>query len=73
MKTIHPTQDPVARYAEALARAELRSSQPDYKGCGVYVNARISIESGIPQIVAYELADWCDGSTVLTFVNGERM
>jgi hypothetical protein len=59
-------------YTEACQKARTTTLQPDYKGCSLHLNALLGIGSdGLPCIKGYTTSDWSDGTTVLTFVNGE--
>lgn len=58
-------------YMDGCARARQRSLTSDYRGCSVHLNVVITRRDGYPQITGYTLSDWCDDSTVDTFVNGE--
>lgn len=59
------------KYIEALERAIKASLTPANQGCGVHVCAVLGFDAhGTPEIKAYRLDSFYDGSTVATIVNG---
>ena len=62
--------DNKARYQAACTRAVARSTQTEYKGCSVHVNAQLQMQNGAPVICGYGLSDWSGPETVATYVNG---
>jgi hypothetical protein len=59
------------QFKQACARAVSLSLTPDYRGCGVHVNATVRVSNGEPCITGYTLSDWTDGTTVATYLNGQ--
>lgn len=58
-------------YEEAAKSACAKSLLDEYKGCRLFIVAKLGWVDGMPAIVGYGLSDWYDGSVVISAYRGE--